>query len=73
MPLTAVASRLAQAAAHPAHAFLAHDCSVLDASQVHWQHLLGPAVRHQCCFVSFDARLNLHVIPGAGGEHLISL
>lgn len=84
LPLTAVASRLAQAAAHPAHAFLADDYSLLDANQVHWQHLLGHrqitdsyllglAVRHQCCFVSFDARLNLHAVPGARAEHLIIL
>ena len=64
--------------AHPAHAFLADDYSLLDANQVHWQHLLGHrqitdsyllglAVRHQCCFVSFDARLNLHAVPGATG------
>lgn len=84
LPLTAVANRLAQATAHPAHAFLADDYSLLDANQVHWQHLLGHrqitdsyllglAVRHQCCFVSFDARLNLHAVPGATAEHLIVL
>jgi hypothetical protein len=84
LPLAAIVSRLAQATAHPAHAFLADDYSLLDANQVHWQHLLGHrqitdsyllglAVRHQCCFVSFDARLNLHAVPGATAEHLIVL
>lgn len=84
LPLATVASRLGQAAAHPAHAFLADDYSLLDADQVHWQHLLGHrqitdsyllglAVRHQCRFVSFDARLNRHAVPGAGPEHLVTL
>ena len=39
--LAAVASRLAHADAHPAHAFLADDYSMLDANQVHWPHLMG--------------------------------
>lgn len=84
LPLAAVASRLGQAAAHPAHAFLADDYSLLDANPLHWQHLLGHrqitdsylqglAVRHQCRFVSFDARLNLDAVPGARAEHLITL
>ena len=84
LPLAAVASRLAQAAAHPAHAFLADDYSLLDAGQLHWQHLLGHrqitdsyllglAVRHRCRFVSFDARLSLNVVPGARPEHLVTL
>lgn len=40
LPLAAIVSRLAQATAHPAHAFLADDYSLLDANQVHWQHLM---------------------------------
>ena len=83
-PLISVARRLAQAATHPAHAFLADDYSPLDANQLHWQHLLGHrqitdsyllglAVRHQCRFVSFDARLNLRAVPGAHEEHLVTL
>ena len=66
------------------HAFLADDYSLLDAGQLHWQHLLGHrqitdsyllglAVRHQCRFVSFDARLNLQAVPGARAEHLVTL
>ena len=79
-----IASRQAQAAAHPAHVFLADDYSLLDAGQLHWQHLLGHrqitdsyllglAVRHRCRFVSFDARLSLNVVPGARPEHLVTL
>lgn len=84
LPLVAVASRLGQATAHPAHAFLSDDYSLLDANQLHWHHmlghrqitdsyLLGLAVRHQCRFVSFDPRLNLRAVPGARAEHLIIL
>ncbi|MBY0411601.1 MAG: hypothetical protein K2Q97_16115 [Burkholderiaceae bacterium] len=68
----------------PCARFLADDYSLLDADQVHWQHLLGYrqitdssllglAVRHQCRFVSFDAQLNLHAVPGARAERLITL
>ena len=35
LPLAAVASRLAQAAAHPAHAFLADDYSLLEIGRAH--------------------------------------
>jgi toxin-antitoxin system PIN domain toxin len=84
LPLVAVASRLAQATAHPAHAFLADDYSLLDANQLHWQHLLGHrqitdsyllglAVRQQCRFVSFDVRLNLNAVSGSTAEHLVIL
>jgi hypothetical protein len=38
---------------------------------VHRQHLLGLAVRHQYRFVSFDAWLNLDVLPGAQSEHQV--
>lgn len=84
LPLAAVASRLAQATAHPSHAFVADDYSLLDANQLHWQHLLGHrqitdsyllglAVRHQCRLVRFDARLDLDAVPGARAEHLVIL
>ena len=83
-PLAAIASRLAQAAAHPAHTFLADDYSLLSADPQLRQHLLGHrqitdcyllglAVRHQCRFVSFDARVNLHAVPGATPEHWVKL
>ena len=83
-PVAAVAARLAQAAAHPAHRFLPDDYSLLDQNHLHWQsllghrqitdsYLLGLAVRHDCRFVSFDARLSLAAVPGAQPRHLVSL
>ena len=41
--------------------------------QITDSYLLGLAVRHQYRYVSFDARLNLHAVPGAKAEHLIVL
>ena len=81
LPLAAVAQRLAQAAATPAHLFIADDYSLLDADSLHWPqllghrqvtdaYLLGLAVRHGCRFVSFDAGVNLAAVPGAKAEHL---
>lgn len=81
LPLAAVAQRLGQAAATPAHLFIADDYSLLDADSLHWPqllghrqvtdaYLLGLAVRHGCRFVSFDARVNLAAVPGANAEHL---
>ena len=81
LPLAAVAQRLGQAAATPAHLFIADDYSLLDAGRLHWPqllghrqvtdaYLLGLAVRHGCRFVSFDARVNLAAVPGAKAEHL---
>ena len=68
LPLAAVAQRLGQAAATPAHLFIADDYSLLDADSLHWPqllghrqvtdaYLLGLAVRHGCRFVSFDEGL----------------
>ena len=81
LPLAAVAQRLGQAAATPAHLFIADDYSLLDVGSLHWPqllghrlvtdaYLLGLAVRHGCRFVSFDARVNLAAVPGAKAEHL---
>ena len=81
LPLAAVAQRLGQAAATPAHLFIADDYSLLDADSLHWPqllghrqvtdaYLLGLAVRHGCRFVSFDARVDLAAVPGAKAEHL---
>lgn len=82
LPLHAIAVRLAAAAAHPARAFIPDDCSVLDIQRIAWTHLLGHrqitgayllglAVRHDCCFVTFDARIDLIIVPGARKEHLV--
>ena len=84
LPLAAVAARLAQATAHPAHAFVADDYSLLDVQQLDWprmlghrqitdSYLLGLAVRHDCRFVTFDARVQPNVVAGAQARHLVSL
>lgn len=84
LPLAAVAQRLAQAAATPAHQFIADDYSLLDAGSLHWPrllghrqvtdtYLLGLAARHGCRFVSFDARVNLAAVPGTKAEHFLVL
>lgn len=84
LPVAAVADRLAQATAHPAHAFVPDDYSLLDHGRLHWQYLmghrqitdsylLGLAVHHHCRFVSFDARINLDAVSGARPEHCVIL
>lgn len=83
-PLAAVAGRLARATAHPAHQFIADDYSLLDGAQIAWQsllghrqitdtYLLGLAVRHDCCFVSFDSRINPDTVSGAQPKHWLTL
>ena len=80
LPLQAVAQRLSQALAHAGHTFIADDYSLLDAGQLNWNHLLGHrqvtdcyllglAVRHQCRFVTFDARLSPGIVIAAGPQH----
>lgn len=84
LPVRAVAERLAQAAAHPSHAFLPDDYSLLDGMTIDWSrvlghrqiteaYLLGLAVRHGCRFVTFDARVPVAVIPGATDRHVVTL
>ncbi|MEZ5608237.1 MAG: TA system VapC family ribonuclease toxin [Burkholderiaceae bacterium] len=84
LPLAAVAARLAQATAHPAHAFVADDYSLLDVQQLDWprmlghrqitdSYLLGLAVRHDCRFVTFDARVQPSVVKDAQARHLVAL
>ena len=84
LPPAAVASRLTQATTHPAHRFLPDDYSLLDVSQIAWQqvlghrqitdsYLLGLAVRHQCRFVTFDARIDPSIVIGATAEHWVTL
>lgn len=84
LPLQAVARRLAQALAHPAHSFIADDYSLLDGGHVNWMSLLGPrqitssyllglAVRHQCRFVTFDAHIDPSTVSGAKAEHWVTL
>ena len=84
LPLPAVAQRLAQALAHPAHTFIADDYSLLDAGRLNWvemlghrqvtdSYLLGLAVRHECRFVNFDARINPGIVLGASARHWLTL
>ena len=47
LPLAAVAQRLGQAAATPAHLFIADDYSLLDANQVHWPNPAGPSANYR--------------------------
>lgn len=84
LPLPAIGRRLLQATAHPAHRFIADDYSLLDDSRINWQsllghrqitdsYLLGLAVKHDCRFVSFDARINPEVVIGASSRHWVTL
>jgi len=84
LPVAAVAQRLAAAASHAAHVFLPDDYSLLDTNQLNWKHLmghrqvtdaylLGLAVRHQCRFVTLDARINPNVVLGVELKHCVNL
>ncbi|TSE26085.1 Ribonuclease VapC44 [Tepidimonas sediminis] len=84
LPASEVARRLARAVEHPTHRFLADDYSLLDDAAVVWGrvqghrqitdlYLLGLAVRHGCRFVTFDARIDRHAVPGATARHLVVL
>ena len=84
LALPAVAQRLAQATAHPKHAFIADDYSLLDAAHINFtqllghrqitdSYLLGLAVRHQCRFVTFDSRINMSTVVGAEAQQWVTL
>ncbi|MDP2810958.1 MAG: hypothetical protein Q8O34_12485 [Rhodocyclaceae bacterium] len=84
LPVAAVAQRLAEAAAHPAHGFWADDYSLLDAGTVDWRriighrqvtdaYLLGLAARNGGRFVTFDTRLTSAPIAGATAQNLLVL
>ena len=73
-----------QALAHPRDTFVADDYSLLDVGLLIWNHLLGHrqitysyllglAVRHQCRFVTFDARLSPGIVVGAEPQHRVTL
>jgi len=58
--------------------------ALLDGTQIAWHsisghrqitdtYLLGLAVRHNCRFVSFDARINPATVNGAQAEHWLAL
>ncbi|TAN04232.1 MAG: PIN domain-containing protein [Rhodanobacteraceae bacterium] len=64
------------------HAFLPDDASLLDEAAFEWRSLLTPrqltdayllalASRHGACFATFDERVALAAVPGAGSRHLV--
>jgi len=78
-----VAARLREAAAGPAHAFWPDDADLLAPETLRWDRILGHrqvtdayllalAVRHGGRFVSFDRRIDLAVVNGAGAQHLVT-
>lgn len=84
LPPAAVAQRLSQAAANPAHAFVPGDCSLLEPDWIRWQHvlghrqitdsyLLGLAVHHDCRLVGFDRRIDLDIVAGAQPCHWVAI
>ena len=84
LPLQDVATRLAQAAAAPEHAFWADDVSILDTAFVDMSHvqgakqltdiyLLALAVKHGGRLVTRDTNIPLHAVHGAKSEHLLVL
>ncbi|MCP9804523.1 PIN domain-containing protein [Cyanobium sp. T1G-Tous] len=80
-PTAQVAERLAEACRDPSHRFWPEPISLLEAGLIRWERLLGPrqitdayllalAAHHGGRFVSFDQRINLDAVPGAGAGHL---
>ncbi len=81
LPVTQVAGRLAEAANSEWHEFWADDISLLEADRVNWRALLGSrqvtdcyllalAAHHGGRFVTFDRRIAVDSVPGAGPQHL---
>ena len=79
-----VASRLMEAAQHSSHQFWQDDISLLAPGAIAWRHVLGHrqvtdsyllalAVRHQGCFVTFDARIQLAAVASAQPSSLVVL
>lgn len=84
VPAGEVVARLRKATAHASHEFWPDDVSLLDARKVDSTRLLGPrqvtdvyllalAVEHGGRFVTFDRRVPLAAVRGAGPEHLVAL
>ena len=76
LPSVAVATRLAEAAADPAHRFWPDDVNLLEEGALVWDRVLGHrqmtdayllalAVRHGGRLVTFDRRISVAVAPGA--------
>ncbi len=83
-PLVALMNMLRRSTSTPAHEFWSDDTSILDARHFHQAHmhshrqitdiyLLALAVKNGGRLVSFDIRIPLTAVPGAGPAHLIAL
>jgi len=83
-PIAVLAQMLQNSTATPWHALWADDISILDGHLFRHSHihsgrqltdlyLLGLAVKHQGCLVSFDQRIPLSAVHGATPEHLVVL
>jgi len=84
IPVAAVAERLATATATELHEFWPDDLSLLDPAVADTTRLHGPrqvtdcyllalAVKHDGCFVTFDAGVVPDAVRGAGDRHLLRL
>ena len=84
LPAAEVAQRLAEAAAGAEHQFWPDDVSLLEAGRFDWQRVLGHrqvtdiyllalAVRQGGRLVTFDQRIPVAVVRGAGQRHLAVL
>lgn len=80
-PIAAIAERLAEATAHPLHAFWPDDMSLLDAKRVDCTrihgarqttdtYLLALAVAHGGRLVTFDRSIVVDAVVGAAARHL---
>ena len=83
-PLAALVQMLQQSVATRFHRLWADDISLLDTAHFEHAHihghrqltdlyLLALAVKNQGCLVSFDARIPMSAVRGAGRKHLVTL
>ena len=84
VPVNAVVARLAEATKDRTHEFWPDDVSIvdgrtLDTARIHGPrqitdgYLLALAVKHGGCFVTFDNRLAIGAVRGAGRQNLLTL
>lgn len=83
-PAAEIATRLAEAAQHPAHHFWTDSVSLLTPGRIHWPrlltgrhmtdaYLLALAVENQGRFVTLDQGVPLAAVQGAQARHLVVL
>jgi predicted nucleic acid-binding protein len=83
-PLNLLIRMLQSSTATSVHELWTDDISILDSHRFRHTHihsakqltdlyLLGLAVKHQGCLVSFDQRIPLSAVHGASSEHLVVL